>query len=493
MGSVSTRRPIARLPHAVCWAVVLVACGTTLVAQSSESRIVIGADVVCRAEPRRDAPVVRGHQLGAQLRNVSRVTVDGEEWYGKNLTSRSSCWTYGPLTADADVGDPAAGLLAVAEHALALEDAADFEHLVAVDNLLTEPWTSGLSRLDVVPPMLALRHLQVVERAVSRVRMMRFRSRVADPLQLAWVIGKLDVLEGPEIIGRFQVPAAAYWELYERYADAPEAETIAWAAVQAPIRIDECETECYLRLVARSAMRYWVAFPEGSHIVEALERGAERLVEASRYCVDSLSMRELSPNNPRIEERIGQLRQSLDAVTVSAKDALLTYLDDLDYWCVTDDVEDLDDPQAIPRLVRVFDTIGRSYIESRFRREFGEAAVQALGDEDSRTVAVALATLRSMRSLARSDAAALSNDAATAVRRTAERWLTDSPQTGFTLAAAILLAGVIEDPQLLEIVETLATDSTAVAARGITDAQSVANLQRLAAEQLADVSAVPRP
>ena len=32
-----------------------------------------------------------------------------------------------------------------------------------------------------------------------------------------------------------------------------------------------------------------------------------------------------------------------------------------------------------------------------------------------------------------------------------------------------------------------------LAARGITDAQSVANLQRLAAEQLAEVPAVPRP
>ena len=221
MGSVSARRHFTSLRKAACWTLVFVACGTTLVAQSSEYRIVIGTNVACRAEPRRDAPVVWGHQLGAQLQYVSRVTVDGEEWYG---WPRASCWTYGPLTAEADVSDPAAGLLAVAEHALALEDAADFEHLVAVDNLLINPRISGLF-LGAVPPMLALRHLQVVERAASRVRMLRFRNRIADPLQQAWVRGQ-SVLRGPAFIGRFWVPASAYWDLYERYADAPGAEPL---------------------------------------------------------------------------------------------------------------------------------------------------------------------------------------------------------------------------------------------------------------------------
>ena len=481
MGSVSARRPTARLPHAVCWTLVLVAFGTTLVAQSPESRIVIGTDVACRAEPHRDAPVVWGHQLGDQLHNVSRVTVDGEEW---ELWPRASCWTYGPLTADADVSDPAAGLLAVAEHALALEDAADFEHLVAVDNLLINPRLNGRFR-GGVPPMLALRQLQVVERAASRVRMLRFRNRVADPLQQAWVRGKY-VLEGPEIIGRFQVPAAAYWDLYERYADAPEAETLAWAAAQAPIRIDECYASCYLGLVARSTGRYWSAFPDGNHIVEAIERGAERLMDASGHCVLYPSL-----TGPGIEEDIAQIRSSLDAVTVSAKEVLLTHLDALDEWCGTDGVVNLDDARTIPRLVRAF---GTRYSVSWYLAQHGEAAIpatlDAVDDDDSRVVAVALATLRL---IVTADAGALSNDTAPAIQRAAERWLTASSQTSATLGQAIRLAGVMADPRLLQIVETLATDTAAVAARGITDAQSVADLQRLAAEQLAGVAPSPRP
>ena len=160
MGSVNTRRQTTCLRKAACCALVLAAWGATLVAQSSECRIVLGTDVACRAEPHRDATVVWGHQLGDQFQNVSRVTVDGEEWY---LWPRASCWTYGPLTADADVSDPAAGLLAVAEYALALEDAADFEHLVAVDNLLINPQLNGRFR-GGVPPMLALRQLQVPRR-----------------------------------------------------------------------------------------------------------------------------------------------------------------------------------------------------------------------------------------------------------------------------------------------------------------------------------------
>ena len=489
MGSVSTRRPIARLPHAVCWAVVLVACGTILVAQSSESRIVIGTDVACRAEPHRDAPVVRGHQLGDQLRNVSRVTVDGEEWYGRNQGARGSCWTYGPLTAALDVDNPAAGLLALAEHALALDDAAHFEHLVAVDNLLLEPWIRRLS-LDAVPPMLALRHLQVVERAASRVRV-RYGWAV-EPLQLAWIRGQ-SVLRGPEVIGRFWVPASAYWDLYERYADAPGAEPLAWAAAQAYIISDECETNCYLSQVAASTMRYWVTFPEGSHVVEAIERGAERIEYASRFCILVTSRRRLlSPGVPRIEELIVQIRSSLDAVTEPAKEALLTHLDELKDGCVTNAVEDLGDPRAIPGLVRAFGTGRSSVIEPL--ASFGEAAVPAIleaaDDDEFRVVADALATLRR---IVTADVNGLSTDAATAIRRTTERWLTAVPQTSATLGQAIRLAGAMGDPGLLEIVETLATDSTAVAARGITDAQSVANLQRLAAELLADVPAVPRP
>ena len=468
---------------------MFVACGTTLVAQSSESRIVIGTNVACRAEPHRAAPVVRGHRLGDQLQNVSRVTVDGEEWYGRNYVARGLCWTYGPLTAALDVDNPAAGLLALAEHALALDDAADFEHLVAVDNLLLEPWIRRLS-LDAVPPMLALRHLQVVERAASRVRV-RYGWAV-EPLQLAWMRGQ-SVLRGPEVIGRFWVPASAYWDLYERYADAPGAEPLAWAAAQAYIISDECETNCYLSQVAASTMRYWVTFPEGSHVVEAIERGAERIEYASRFCILVTSRRRLlSPGMPRIEERIVQIRSSLDAVTEPAKEALLTHLDELEDGCVTNAVEDLGDPRAIPGLVRALGTGRSSMIEPL--ASFGEAAVPAIleaaNDDEFRVVADALATLRR---IVTADVNGLSTDAATAIRRTTERWLTAVPQTSATLGQAIRLAGAMGEPGLLEIVETLATDSTAVAARGITDAQSVANLQRLAAEQLADVPVVPRP
>ena len=192
----------------------------------------------------------------------------------------------------------------------------------------------------------------------------------------------------------------------------------------------------------------------------------------------------------RVEEDSAQIRSSLDAVTVSAKESLLTLLNELDYWCVTNGVEDLDDPQAIPALVRVFGT-GRGF--PRELASFGEAAVlailEAADDEDLRVVTDALATVRRV---VIADINGLSTDTATALRRTTERWLTASPQTSTTLGAAIRLAGMTGDPGLLEIVETLATDATAVAARGITDAQSVADLQRLAAAQLADVPAVPR-
>ena len=488
MGSVSARRQTTCLRKAACWTLVLVAWGTTLVAQSFEDRLLIDNDVACRAEPHGGAPVVRRLPLGDQLLNPSRVTVDGEEWYRKNLTSRSSCWTYGPQTVEFDFRDQTAGVLALAEHALALGDAADFEHLVAVDNLLIDPRRSGLY-FDTASPMLALRHLEIVERANSRIG---WRSgRVLEPLESAWQ-------RGQAASGRLQLRAAAYWELYERYADAPEAETLAWtAAAKADAfitEIDECETPCYVSQITTSTMRYWVAFPEGPHIVEVLELAAERLEYASRHCV-VITARLDSAQGPNavsvVEEYSAQIRSSLDAVTVSAKEALLTLLDELDYWCVTNGVEDLDDARTIPAFVRAW---GTGLGVSRMLAGYGEAVIpatlDALDDEDPGIVTVALATLRL---IVTADAGALSNDTAPAIQRAAERWLTASPQTSTTLGAAIRLASVMGNPRLLEIVETLATDATAVAARGITDARSVADLQRLAAAQLAADPPSPRP
>ena len=234
--------------------------------------------------------------------------------------------------------------------------------------------------------------------------------------------------------------------------------------------------------------------PEGRRIVEALERASERLEYVSRRCVVVTTRMDITEGPDavsHIKEDSAQIRSSLDAVTVSAKEALLTHLDEIDYWCVTNGVEDLDDPQVIPALVRAF---GTRFGVSRYLVPFGEAAVPALLEaadgEDLRVVPGALATLRL---IVTADAGALSTDAATAIRRTTERWLTANSQTSATLGQAIRLAGVMGDPRLLEIVETLATDATAVAARGITDIQSVADLQRLAAEQLADLPVVPRP
>ena len=489
MGSVNTRRQTTCLRMAACWALGLVACGPAAAAQSSEARLVIDTDVVCRAEPRRNAPVVRGHRLGDRLNRVSRVTVDGEEWYSRNPGASGSCWTYGPQTVEWDARDHTAGLLALAEHALALGDAADFEHLVAVDNLLITHQRRGEIRglaLDGVSPMLALRHLEIVERAANRIGLNLQR---LEPLELAWVRGQ--AASGRLLNG-------AYWDLYERYADAPEAEPLAWAAADKANAfipsIDECGPPCYLSQITTSTMRYWVAFPEGPHIVEALELAAERLDYVSRLCV-VVTTRMDSSQGPDvvsgIKEDSTQIRSSLDAVTVSANEALLTHLDEIDYWCVTNGVEDLDDPQAIPALVRTFG-IGLGYY--RVLASFGEPAVPAILEaadgEDLRVIPGALTTLRL---IATADINGLSTDAATAIRRTTERWLTANSQTSATLDAAIRLAGVMGDPRLLEIVETLATDATAVAARGITDAQSVADLQRLAAMQLAADSPSPRP
>ena len=62
-----------------------------------------------------------------------------------------------------------------------------------------------------------------------------------------------------------------------------------------------------------------------------------------------------------------------------------------------------------------------------------------------------------------------------------------------TLWHSIDLAIATEDPKLRQIVELMATFTSEIVARGVTDSDLVARTQQRAAERLAGVPALPRP
>ena len=150
-------------------------------------RVAVGSDVVCRGRAERGAPVVTPLRLGDPFR-TKRVVSDAANavWYEVS-DHRVPCFVFGALTASFDGYDnPDAAMAAIANHALAPETKATFQHLVAVDNLLLERKRRNGRYFGApaeMPPLLTMRHLQVIERAARTVS----RQQVAqDPLVMAW-------------------------------------------------------------------------------------------------------------------------------------------------------------------------------------------------------------------------------------------------------------------------------------------------------------------
>lgn len=455
----------------------------------------IGTGVTCRAQPDRDSPVVASLRL-AEPFTVGDVRADRSDdavWYEVDR-SRSSCWVFGPLTVPFEgYQNPDAALLAIAEHVLGLNENASFERLVAVDNLLLER-TRRRGRYfgspAAVPPILELRHLQIVDRAARAIGGRSAAQK--DPLTMAWVLSHSDLVSDFEPGNLYHVNGARFWELYERSTASPDAEEIAWAAVETPVFTDECSTECHLRVLAETYRGYWRAFPRGIHLFDAVTEGVRRVERAARYCV-LVSGKYLPEDRGQIRTLVNRLRESLSGVTAAGKDDLLSHLAEIEATCVGGEV-DLRNPQAIPGLAKAlglgFSVVGRSLAALG---EDGAAAVLAVVmrvEPDTYAVAEGLVALRFM--VEETATRPLSAATIDRIQRAAEHWLSARGQSILTLGAAIDLAAVLDRPEMRRTLESLASDREAVAARGI-GAESIEMIRRRAAEGLAGIPPLPRP
>ena len=479
----------------IAWLVIWLLSGNAQVvpSQAMEMRLVIGTGVVCRAQPDRDSPVVAAHRLGEPL-TVRGITRDrsGAAWY--EVVERRACWVSGPLTVDfAGYDSPDTALGAIAAHALALGANASFEHLVAVDNLLLER-KLGRSRYvrapAEVPPLLELRHLQVVDRAARTIDGRRAAER--DPLRNAWLLAHADVVThfGPGDL--YHVRGSQFWALYERHRTSPLAEEIAWTAAESPVFTDECYIECHLSVLAQSYMPYWSQFPRGRRVLVAVASGMRRVARAARYC-PLVAVGYLQESPGQIRTLLGSLRESLQNVTVAGKDDLLGHLAEIEATCLGSAL-DLKSPRVIPELVKTLG-LGFSIVPQQLA-EFGEDAAPAVlaavtsADSDREVVGTGLMALRFM--VEGAGPRPLSAGARERITQAAEQWLAARQQSILTLGAAIDLAAVLGDPDLRRILESLASDPNAVASRGI-DAGSIHWIQKRAADRLAGAPPLPRP
>ena len=293
--------------------------------QSYESRIVLGTDVACRVLPERGAPVVTALHPGDAFSVAERTDgADDRTWYRRVEHPVRTCWVFGALSVVYDYQDHDGALLAIAEHALQLGDEATFEHLLRVDNLVLErDWRGHADDVTPIPPLLELRHLEIVDRAARLIQPYR-----DDPIVSSWVLGRRNLLGGPEIVGRYFVHGSAFWDLFERHRESEMAEAFAWSAIRHEFG-GECESDatCFLGRVAQSPQRYWSAFPEGAHIQEVLDRGHVGLRPAARYACGQ----QRHPAVPR--ESVEAVRRSLERVVSEGKQPLLELLDVVDEKC----------------------------------------------------------------------------------------------------------------------------------------------------------------
>ena len=143
---------------------------------------------------------------------------------------------------------------------------------------------------------------------------------------------------------------------------------------ESPVFTDECYTECHLSVLAQSYMPYWSQFPRGSHVLEAVAKGLPRVARAAQFC-PLVAAEYLQAPPGQIRTLIGNLRESLQEVTVAGKDDLLGHLSEIEATCLGSAL-DLKSPQAIPQLVK---TLGLGFsLVPRQLAAFGEDAAPAV-------------------------------------------------------------------------------------------------------------------
>ena len=456
-------------------------------------RIVLATNVMCREQPSISSQGVGTLRLGDRLRTGDTQSEDGQSWIlvvdKQNVapiysSMRGSCWVFGPLTTEFSEADPEPALIAVADHALGREEAS-FQELIAVENLFAWDPFAGIVESSGV---LQARRLQLIDEAAWKSPDLR------EPLAQAWILAHRDILHGsPFSWSSWRVRPDVYWSAYESFESAPGAEDLAWAGAQATVFVDECYTDCALSVLTQTYMQYWVRFPAGREVVEAITRSIRHTEDAASFCI-LVSTGHLGIDRQRAGTLVNELRESLDAVTADERDLLIELLSEIEAGCVNGDVTDLTDERAIPGLLRALDN-GFPMVTGSLA-DFGELAagrvieVTRSDGNDLFMIGEALEALRYM--LEGTESRPLSAGTIEEIRSVAEVWLSKGQQSISTLSPAIDLAIVLGDPDLLSVVESLASDASEVVARGVERPSFVELIQRRATDRLSGMPPLPR-
>jgi hypothetical protein len=312
-------------------------------AQSVQTRVVVDTGVVCRVEPDQKSRPAQPLPVGTVIGVTRQRRVQGTSWYFDSWrisTRAPSCWVHGPSTMAPVPDDPEPVLLAVLDRLLRRSDLR-FEAYVEAENLLTsDGFLSPDGRRNyagtfAASGLLQFRRLQLLDRALALSAAQK-QAVDRDPLKTAWMTSHQDLVAFFEPAGRWHVRPQAYWSLLERNADALWADDLAWTAAGHTSGVDECYSDCALQLIVDGPLQYWIRFPHGAHIVEALRRATELASGvAAMACSDrDPAHPERKTESPVPHAVVEQISSSLADVTPGNTRDILRSLAEAERKCV---------------------------------------------------------------------------------------------------------------------------------------------------------------
>ncbi len=291
---------------------------------------IIAPDVVCRG-----IPGARGTLRGATLRldhhfrtERADTTVSGEDW----TFLWDGCWVPASQTAPGDADEH---IRAIADRFRTADDGRSTGNLLRVYNVLSGRKTGHRDAVDA-SGSLSLRRLEVIDDWLGT-----FASFNADPLTRAVVRSLEEEVRHFEPGGMWILHDDAFLTLYERHRGGPEAHEVLWKLATSGVN-EDCEGEfaCFAHSwIVDRVGRYWVAYPSGSHVAEAVTRARDRL----QWWLDGCrAARDAPPGSREAQwsERVGwagrgegaaaELRRSLGEVAEEVRAPLVEVLDGLE-------------------------------------------------------------------------------------------------------------------------------------------------------------------
>ena len=290
---------------------------------------IIAFDVICRAEP-SSAPTLRGATLPLDHHFTTErgdTTVAGQRW----TEVWEGCWVLASNTAPGDADDH---VVEITERFFAVQDHKSLDNVLRVYNVLTSARLGHPDALERTP-LLRARRLDLLERWLGTF--MRF---TASPLTLGLVRSLEEEVRYFEPGGQWELRPDVYLGLYEELRGQPLAHDILWKfASRWPSHDCEGNFQCFAGAeVMNTGARYWVEFPRGPHVAEAVARAVDRL---GHFLRGGRAARDAGPESRDAGswQRVvwgesgavaaSEIRESLAEVGEVAREPLVTFLDEL--------------------------------------------------------------------------------------------------------------------------------------------------------------------